>query len=342
MFRNITSYRKLEYFLGGSYAKPSVTRKLRTNYNSFGSIIPGREYTSQSIAGYRFGFNTQEKDDEIYGKGNASSAQFWEYDTRLGRRWNLDPKPQIKISDYSCFGNNPIFLIDIKGDKFVNPYKTQLETKEEKKSTAQKRVDNYKGNTESRKYRKLEKALRNATDDYNITQHKMNLVENTIKDLAKYNNDLYNRIENLKDPFDNPIDVYIHLESNLTTRPFSKMGTPGFDNPKSLAGVTIAEHDPKNMGTKTYFKDGTIIKIAGLLDNRIDITLDIDSDLGLTLSHESGHAFYEAKNMGEYLEWISKNPDKAALGGHGPGDPSGLAADKEEKIYESNRKKDKK
>lgn len=55
------------------------------HYNSFGSIMPGREYTAQSAAGYRFGFNTQ-KDDEIYGKGNASSAEFWEYDTRLGEK----------------------------------------------------------------------------------------------------------------------------------------------------------------------------------------------------------------------------------------------------------------
>jgi RHS repeat-associated protein len=88
---------------------------LQWNYNSFGSIMPGREYTAQSVAGYRFGFNTQERDDEVYGKGNASSAQFWEYDTRLGRRWNKDPITKVSESPYSCFSNNPICLVDSKG-----------------------------------------------------------------------------------------------------------------------------------------------------------------------------------------------------------------------------------
>ena len=78
--------------------------------------MEGRSYEGNTSLRYRFGFNTQEKDDEVYGEGNASSAMFWEYDTRLGRRWNLDPKPQISISNYVCFNNNPILLVDILGD----------------------------------------------------------------------------------------------------------------------------------------------------------------------------------------------------------------------------------
>ncbi len=92
---------------------------LKWHYNSFGSIMPGREYTAQSAAGYRFGFNTQEKDDEIYGKGNASSAEFWEYDTRLGRRWNLDPefKKYADETPYLVLHNNPSSITDFKGDE---------------------------------------------------------------------------------------------------------------------------------------------------------------------------------------------------------------------------------
>ena len=66
--------------------------------------------------GYRFAFNGQEKTDEISGLGNHNTAKFWEYDTRLGRRWNVDPKPNPSISNYACFGNNPIINIDILGD----------------------------------------------------------------------------------------------------------------------------------------------------------------------------------------------------------------------------------
>jgi hypothetical protein len=51
-------------------------------------LMPGRKYNSNA---YRWGFNGQEKDDEVYGSGNLNTAMFWEYDTRLGRRWNVDP-----------------------------------------------------------------------------------------------------------------------------------------------------------------------------------------------------------------------------------------------------------
>ena len=75
--------------------------------------------------GYRFAFNGQEKVDEISGLGNHNTALFWEYDTRLGRRWNLDPKPNASISSYSAFANNPILYTDVLGDtiflNFFNP-----------------------------------------------------------------------------------------------------------------------------------------------------------------------------------------------------------------------------
>jgi len=44
------------------------------------------------------------------------TAEFWEYDSRTGRRWNLDPKPVVGISQYATFNNNPIFFSDPLGD----------------------------------------------------------------------------------------------------------------------------------------------------------------------------------------------------------------------------------
>ena len=71
---------------------------------------------NSSSDGYRFGFQNQEKTDEISGAGNHTTAMFWEYDTRLGRRWNLDPKPEPSISNYAAFRNNPILFTDLLGD----------------------------------------------------------------------------------------------------------------------------------------------------------------------------------------------------------------------------------
>ena len=60
------------------------------------------------------GFNGQEKDNEV-GEG-IYTAEFWEYDSRIGRRWNLDPVVKPWQSSYSCFSNSPISRIDPLGD----------------------------------------------------------------------------------------------------------------------------------------------------------------------------------------------------------------------------------
>lgn len=58
-------------------------------YEAFGSLLPGRNYSSSS---YRFGFQGQEKDDEIYGaEGTALSFTYRIHDARVGRFLSIDP-----------------------------------------------------------------------------------------------------------------------------------------------------------------------------------------------------------------------------------------------------------
>jgi RHS repeat-associated protein len=75
-------------------------------------IQPGRKYTAGNA--YRYGFNGQEVTNEL--GSNFYEAMYWEYDARIGRRWNLDPKPDVSVSLYSTFANNPIAFLDILGD----------------------------------------------------------------------------------------------------------------------------------------------------------------------------------------------------------------------------------
>jgi hypothetical protein len=65
---------------------------------------------------YRFHFNGQEADNEVAGIGNSYTAEFWQYDSRLGRRWNRDPKSVSWESSYVVNGDNPNFFNDPKGD----------------------------------------------------------------------------------------------------------------------------------------------------------------------------------------------------------------------------------
>lgn len=83
------------------------------DYYPFGSILPGRSFNSNA---YRYGgAGGQEKDDEIYGTGNSYTAQYWQYDPRLGRRWNIDPITYPWHSSYLAFNNNPVTFIDPLG-----------------------------------------------------------------------------------------------------------------------------------------------------------------------------------------------------------------------------------
>jgi len=64
---------------------------------------------------YGYGFNGQEKDDEVAGAGNSYTAEYWQYDSRLGRRWNIDPVVKHYESPYAAFANTPIWVVDPNG-----------------------------------------------------------------------------------------------------------------------------------------------------------------------------------------------------------------------------------
>jgi RHS repeat-associated protein len=83
-----------------------------TDYAPFGMSLSGRKFNA---SGYRFGFNGQMKDHDIDADGNHYTAEFWEYDARIGRRWNRDIISKADISDYAVLGNNPIYFIDPNG-----------------------------------------------------------------------------------------------------------------------------------------------------------------------------------------------------------------------------------
>ena len=95
-----------------------------TDYYPFGFPIEERTGVGGvRTRGYRYGFNGQEKDDEIYGQGASYTAEFWQYDARLGRRWNGEPMISEFpwMSYYACFANNPIWFTDPDGRDPINP-----------------------------------------------------------------------------------------------------------------------------------------------------------------------------------------------------------------------------
>jgi RHS repeat-associated protein len=85
--------------------------------------MPGRSFSSNS---YRYGQNGQEKEDEIF--NGVYSAEYWMYDSRLGRRWENDPIVKPHESPYAAFANNPIWFTDKAGLDTIPSSKVDMKT----------------------------------------------------------------------------------------------------------------------------------------------------------------------------------------------------------------------
>src|SRR5690606_34342059 len=73
---------------------------------------------TDSVAGYRYGFNGQPKDDEVYGvEGTVYSFEYRIYDSRLGRFLSIDPLAgKFPFwSSYQFAANTPIMARDLEG-----------------------------------------------------------------------------------------------------------------------------------------------------------------------------------------------------------------------------------
>jgi hypothetical protein len=96
----------------------TLARVLSTqDYYPFGMAMTERGFVESAGKKYRFGFNTQERDEDI--NSEHYTAEFWEYDSRSGRRWNVDPKTgkYPALSGYSVLFNSPILRNDPFGDE---------------------------------------------------------------------------------------------------------------------------------------------------------------------------------------------------------------------------------
>jgi RHS repeat-associated protein len=127
MFSTRSSTSPLEetpVFFGESYTKPEEGRKVCNNYSTFGAPMPERTWNSGN---YRYGFNSQEKDDEIKGEGNSINYLARIQDTRLGRFLSVDPltKSFPMLTPYQFASNTPIQAVDLDGKEALH-YQYQI------------------------------------------------------------------------------------------------------------------------------------------------------------------------------------------------------------------------
>jgi RHS repeat-associated protein len=94
-----------------------------SSYSShpYGMQLPNRHSASGD---YRYGFQGQEKDDEVKGEGNSVNYKFRMHDPRVGRFFAIDPLTAQYpwYTPYSFSGNKVIHAIELEGLEEVHVY----------------------------------------------------------------------------------------------------------------------------------------------------------------------------------------------------------------------------
>jgi RHS repeat-associated protein len=90
------------------------------DYYPYGMFLPKRHDSDES---YRYGFQGQEKDDELKGEGNSLNYRFRMHDPRVGRFFARDPlaKQFAWFSPYQFSGNRVIDRIELEGAETALP-----------------------------------------------------------------------------------------------------------------------------------------------------------------------------------------------------------------------------
>jgi RHS repeat-associated protein len=104
-----------EFF--GCYTKKREQAEPTINLYSFGMPMPGRSFNSGE---YRYGFQGQEKDDELKGEGNSVNYKYRVHNPRLGRFFSIDPlAPDYPWnSPYAFSENRVIDGVELEGLEF--------------------------------------------------------------------------------------------------------------------------------------------------------------------------------------------------------------------------------
>ena len=91
-----------------------------TDYYPFGMVMPGRSYTSSDA--YRYGFQGQEKDDELKGSGNSVNYKYRMHDPRIGRFFAVDPlAAKYPHNSPFAFGENRVIDgIELEGLEYLD------------------------------------------------------------------------------------------------------------------------------------------------------------------------------------------------------------------------------
>jgi RHS repeat-associated protein len=104
---------------GNTIAQTDPDITTTNDYYPYGMLLAGRS----EAAHYRFGFQGQERDDEVKGEGNSVNYTYRMHDVRLGRFFAVDPlsAKYAYNSTYAFSENQVIAFIELEGAEKKKP-----------------------------------------------------------------------------------------------------------------------------------------------------------------------------------------------------------------------------
>ena len=277
---------------------------------------------------YQYFFNGQETDNEVLGDGVSLSAEFWQYDTRLGRRWNEDPMYKEYESPYACFAGNPVWFADPKGDSVINGYSYRLLSAEKAMKQSKQFLNSLSKSDEQYPFAKQD--YEKKTESYYRIKRLYDIVQNIMTDIQKHSPEMYKKLNQLRSP-SGAVDVYVFVNFNLNNGEYSGQSEINHYFFKFRSNACGGVHS-------FFFHDS---EYEFFSTNAVKLTINpkYSDQIGKSFAHEGGHIYYEVTFPDEYTEWLEKNGYQSARSGHLKGEngeelnPSGQEARRWERSY---------
>ena len=269
------------------------------------TTYPPKFSRSAMGGGYRYFFNGQEADNEVLGDGASFSAEFWQYDSRLGRRWNLDPVFKEYESPYACFAGNPVRFADPKGDSVINGYSNRLSSAEEAMRQSELFLNSLSKSDEQ--YLSAKQDYDDKSASYYRIKRLYDIAQNIMTDFNEHSPEMYKTLNNLRSP-SGTVDVYVFVNFNLNNGNYS--GQSEIDH-------HFFEHANSVFGGSHYFflfdSENDIFST-----NAVKMTINprYSDQIGKSFAHEGGHIYYEVTDPVGYANWLEKNGNQSAKSGH--------------------------
>ena len=254
----------------------------------------------------RYTFSGKERDEEsgfsYFGSRYYNSAySIW---------MSVDPMSDKypSISPYAYCGSNPIKLVDPSGEEVINQYKPAYDYFNKQLKVAKEKFDSFGGNKKADGYKEAKKEYNKAKRNFSSAEYKYKEVNSAISNVKRYNSELYDKMDNLKDKNGKTVDIIVGIDYSKSNK-----GWGGVPNESESPSALYVSLNPLTYLTQGY------------------------TDMGEVLTHEFGHYLYIVPNWSEYQDFLNTKVDRATHNGHDFDDKPGIEANKQTDIYRNNK-----